>query len=128
ATIVLEDLKHIRAGTKQRGARQRRRMHSWAFDRLKKLVTEKAEADGKAVVLIDPRHTSQRCNCRGRVDKKSRKTQALFVCTACGFTLNADFNASRNIVWKHRAAGGITARGRPPAVDPTGRQPAHGGG
>ncbi|MDT7846943.1 zinc ribbon domain-containing protein [Streptomyces justiciae] len=33
----------------------------------------------------------------GRIDKNSRKSQAEFVCSSCGFTCNADTNASINV-------------------------------
>lgn len=51
--------------------------------------------------------TSQRCSCCGHVDAKSRKSQARFVCTACGYADNADVNAAINIAAGHA----VTARG-----------------
>ncbi|MFD5515405.1 zinc ribbon domain-containing protein [Streptomyces sp. NPDC127066] len=33
----------------------------------------------------------------GRIDKNSRKSQAGFVCSSCGFTCNADTNAAANV-------------------------------
>jgi putative transposase len=50
------------------------------------------------VVLVGPRFTSQICSCCGHKDKASRKSQALFVCTACGYKKNADYNAARNVL------------------------------
>lgn len=67
------------------------------------------------VEKINPAYTSQRCSACGHVDKKSRKNQADFVCTACGFACNADVNAARNIRAGHVRRG----------VDPTG-PPARG--
>jgi transposase len=52
--------------------------------------------------------TSQRCSACGRVDARSRESQARFVCTACGYAENADVNAARNIAAGHA----VTARGR----------------
>lgn len=60
------------------------------------------------VVKVDPRFTSQRCSCCGAVDSRSRKNQASFVCTTCGFHANADHNAALNILH----------RGNTPVVDP----------
>lgn len=51
---------------------------------------------GGEVVYINPRNTSITCSSCNKVDKASRKSQALFECE-CGFTSNADFNASLNI-------------------------------
>ncbi|MFG3292592.1 RNA-guided endonuclease InsQ/TnpB family protein [Streptomyces sp. NPDC048179] len=41
--------------------------------------------------------TSLRCSACGWIEKKSRKSQADFVCVSCGFTCNADENASINV-------------------------------
>ena len=61
------------------------------------------------VVKVDPRFTSQRCSCCGAVDSRSRKNQASFVCTTCGFHSNADQNAAINILH----------RGNTPGVEPS---------
>ncbi|MEV6594052.1 RNA-guided endonuclease InsQ/TnpB family protein [Streptomyces acidicola] len=42
-------------------------------------------------------YTSLRCSACGWIDKNSRKSQAGFVCSSCGFTCNADTNASINV-------------------------------
>jgi putative transposase len=70
------------------------------------------------VEKINPAYTSQRCSACGHVDAKSRKSQALFACTACGFACNADVNAAKNIARGHR----VTARGGPELV-PMNREP-----
>lgn len=41
--------------------------------------------------------TSLRCSDCGWIDKNSRKSQAEFVCSSCGFTCNADTNAGINV-------------------------------
>ncbi len=60
------------------------------------------------VEKIHPAYTSQRCSACGRVDAKSRKSQAVFVCTSCGYACHADVNAARTIAAGHA----VTARGR----------------
>lgn len=42
-------------------------------------------------------YTSLRCSACGWIDKNSRKSQAEFVCSSCGFTCNADTNAAVNV-------------------------------
>ncbi|MFE2585084.1 RNA-guided endonuclease InsQ/TnpB family protein [Streptomyces sp. NPDC059378] len=42
-------------------------------------------------------YTSLRCSSCGWIDKNSRKSQAEFVCSSCGFTCNADHNAAVNV-------------------------------
>ena len=53
------------------------------------------------VEKIRPAFTSQRCPACGQVDPKSRESQAVFRCTACGFAGNADVNAAINIAAGH---------------------------
>jgi len=52
------------------------------------------------VIRINPKYTSQTCNECGEKDKKSRISQAEFVCTSCGHVSNADVNAAKNILRK----------------------------
>jgi putative transposase len=52
---------------------------------------------GINLILINSAYTSQQCSCCGYTDKNNRKTQETFSCLKCGFTINADFNASINI-------------------------------
>ncbi|MEU1161420.1 transposase [Streptomyces sp. NPDC005921] len=63
-------------------------------------------------------YTSLRCSACGWIEKKSRKSQADFVCVSCGFTCNADENASINVAAgqggiprprRSVGAGGVTA-------------------
>jgi putative transposase len=68
---------------------------------------------------VKPAYTSQRCSACGHVDRKSRESQARFVCTACGFACNADVNAARNIAAGHA----VTARGGDGAARPVNREP-----
>lgn len=108
ATIALENLKHIREtsgmGRGKPTSKKRdnkRRLHSWSFAQLYAFVQYKAEARGIRVVKVDPRHTSQTCSfCRFQ-HRFNRRSQSLFTCRECGYTLNADLNASYNIREKH---------------------------
>ncbi|MFB7654940.1 MULTISPECIES: RNA-guided endonuclease InsQ/TnpB family protein [unclassified Streptomyces] len=72
--------------------------------------------------------TSLRCSACGWIEKKSRKSQADFVCVSCGFTCNADENAANNVAAgqggfprprRSAGAGGVTtATGRSSAREP----------
>jgi IS605 OrfB family transposase len=95
--IALEDLEGIRAeGTPFRQA-QRARMTGWAFAQLRTFVEYKARLAGVPVVLVDPKHSSQECSCCHHVARANRRSQAVFSCRRCGYTVNADFNAAMNI-------------------------------
>jgi len=59
------------------------------------------------VEKVSPAYTSQRCPECGTVNANSRKSQALFACTSCGYSRNADVNAARNIAAGHAVRGGL---------------------
>ena len=50
------------------------------------------------LVKVNPAYTSQTCSSCGTVDSQSRKSQANFVCTSCGYRDNADRNAANVIL------------------------------
>ena len=71
------------------------------------------------VEKINPAFTSQRCSACGHVDPKSRESQAIFRCTACGYARHADVNAAINIAAWHA----VTARGGDGVARPVNREP-----
>ncbi len=95
--IALENLTHIRQRTRVRGRDQRARHSNWAFGQLRQFIAYKARLAGIPVVYVDPRYTSQRCFACGHIEKANRKTQAQFLCCACGHAAPADVNAAKNI-------------------------------
>ena len=83
-----------------------------------------------ALVKVDPAYTSQTCAVCQHVDRENRKTQAVFQCTACGHTANADHNAAINILARGvpltrpaRGVGASARRGVFPLGTPTTREP-----
>jgi len=83
------------------------------------LVRRLEEKAPGRVEKVSAAFTSQRCSACGRVDGKSRESQAVFRCTACGFACNADVNAARNIAAGHA----VTARGGYREAGPVNREP-----
>ena len=71
------------------------------------------------VEKVNPAFTSQRCSTCGQVDSKSRESQAVFRCTACGYACHADVNAAKNIAAGHA----VTARGGDGNTRPVNREP-----
>ena len=63
----------------------------------KTLLKYKMEWLNKAFVEVDPAYTSQACACCGHISRGNRPTQSQFRCLSCGFTANADYQASLNI-------------------------------
>ena len=66
--------------------------------RIVSLTQYKSNIYGSQVKFVDPRYTSQRCSCCGYISKDNRTSQSDFECLSCGHTLNADTNASINIL------------------------------
>jgi putative transposase len=95
-SIALEELTHIRARTTVRKS-QRARQSNWAFSQLREFVTYKAKRAGIPVIIVAAAYTSQTCSVCGHCEKANRKSQSEFECKVCHFSLNADFNAARNI-------------------------------
>ena len=83
------------------------------------LVRRLEEKAPGRVEKVNPAFTSQRCSACGQVDPKSRKSQAAFRCTACGYACHADVNAAINIAAGHA----VTARGGCRDAGPVNREP-----
>ena len=95
-SIALEDLKGFNGRQTVRKA-QRERFGKWAFEQLKNFIEYKAQIAGIPVILVNPKNTSRRCSQCGHIEKANRKSQSEFVCKHCNFSLNADWNAAKNI-------------------------------
>jgi IS605 OrfB family transposase len=121
--IVFEDLRvkemlRTARGTAARPGRNvrqkaglNRRIAASAWSSLIRRTTEKAEASGCEVRLVDPRHSSQECAMCGHTEKGNRPSQRVFRCLSCGHAEHADVNAAENI----RARGlRVPARGGRP--------------
>lgn len=115
AGIAVENLTGIRDRVRLRKP-QRAAMHTWAFAVLGQFLRYKAEAAGVAFVQVDAAYTSQTCSGCGVIDKKSRESQADWVCRTCGVSLNADTNAAVNIA--RRGVDGWAEVNRPDAARP----------
>ena len=62
------------------------------------ILRAKAEDAGRTWVEVNPRHTSDGCECCGHAVPENRVNQAEFVCQRCGHTAPADEHAARNIL------------------------------
>ena len=54
----------------------------------------KAAKNGKLLVEVEPHFSSQECSACEYIHADNRRSQDLFVCQRCGYTDNADHNAS----------------------------------
>jgi putative transposase len=119
-SIALEDLS-VRAltasaagtvdqpGRNVRGkAALNRKLLANAHGDFRRMLAYKCERSGAQLILVNPAFTSQTCQVCQHCSPENRQNQAVFLCTACGFTANADWNAAVNIL----AAGqAVTAQG-----------------
>jgi IS605 OrfB family transposase len=72
-------------------------LRNWSYHQLQQFIEYKAKTYGIIVRKVNPYHTSQNCSECGHWEKGQRISQSEFKCKSCGFELNADLNASRNI-------------------------------
>jgi IS605 OrfB family transposase len=93
--IVMEDLKNLKKSAKDKGKRMRRIVHNFPYDKLTHYITYKANWLGIKVIKVNPKNTSKLCSECGQIG--TRVNQGLFKCK-CGYQVNADFNASKNIM------------------------------
>lgn len=96
STIILENLKGIRNAKARK--EQRKELNKWNFFQFEQFLKYKATAKGIRVEYTPARYTSQKCSGCGTILKSNRKSQAIYLCKHCSLSLNADLNASRNIL------------------------------
>lgn len=72
-------------------------LRNWSYYQLQTMVEYKAKREGIEVFYVDARYTSQTCSKCGNCEEGQRLTQDTFTCKKCGFSCNADYNASQNI-------------------------------
>jgi len=121
--FILEKLSKM--GKKKHGRRFNRKISNWSYYQLEQLITYKAERLGKTVEYVDPRYTSQRCNCCGHIARNNRNGE-IFYCKKCGYKEGADLNASKNIrdLWNKFHNPERAGCSQSPECLPTGQLPS----
>jgi len=94
--FVLENLKNIRSNVRTYNKKINYMIGNWSFFQLQSFISYKAERLGKNVIYIKPNYTSQQCSKCSHTEKSNRNGN-IFHCKKCGYELDADLNASRNI-------------------------------
>jgi IS605 OrfB family transposase len=89
--VKLENIKNLRKGRKTN-----RRLSHWTYTDIFDKVESKCLELGVQVTRISPTYTSKRCSECGWTRRSNRKG-GLFKCGHCGYTTDADLNASKNI-------------------------------
>lgn len=99
-TIVMENIKDLKRNTKKEKRLRkefRSKFQRWTYSKLMGRIRQLAEVDGVHCQLIAPAYTSQTCN-RCRFVHTLNRNGEIFRCRQCGYTLDADWNASLNIL------------------------------
>ena len=110
--FVLEDL-DIQGMMKWKNLNRSIMEQTW--NKFKHQLTYKAENAGGWVKKVNPKNTTQRCSRCGHVPlTKLSLNDRIYVCEVCGFTLDRDLNAARNILSKGTSGWetGLSSPGR----------------
>ena len=104
--IIMEDLTNIRDDI-DFSNEQNYKNHGWFFNRLQSFIAYKAIEAGIPVYFVSPAWTSATCPKCGDAHPKNRdRKMHRYKCQYCGYTLNDDLVAARNIarLFKHVAS------------------------
>jgi len=113
--VALEDLNIANMTARARGAgvRQKaglnRAILAQGWGAFATMLEYKLEAAGGRLVYVPAAFTSQTCSAGGVVDRRSRKSQAVFACVHCGVEAHADTNAALEI--RRRSTALLLAEG-----------------
>ena len=77
----------------------RKALIPWTYRPVLNRIEEKSQEYRVLLIKINPAYTSQACPSCEKVSKENRKGEK-FCCVNCGYQLDADTNASQNILIK----------------------------
>jgi len=93
--IIFEKLDHIRENIANGS-----KFQQWAYAKFVELVEYKVESTALFVDTVTPAYTSQRCSHCGFTHEDNRDDKQ-FACQDCGYEVNADYNAAKNIAVRY---------------------------
>jgi len=108
AIIAIGDLKGVRKNSKGKGRKANRKVNSMPSHKLKEYIKYKALERGILVIEVPEYNTSKQCSRCGSMNTE-RPSQGLFICSDCGYQVNADVNGAKNIL--KRAVGYMLTAG-----------------
>jgi IS605 OrfB family transposase len=97
--IVVEDLKNVKKNTRKRGFCKKftNKFQRWTYTKVINRLQRLSEENGIQFTKIDPTYTSQTCSQCGFIHALNRHSED-FVCLNCGYKVDADYNASVNVL------------------------------
>ncbi|RZV10927.1 IS605 OrfB family transposase [Natrinema hispanicum] len=93
--VIFENLKHIRENIANGS-----KFQQWAYAKFVEIAEYKVEDRDLFVDFVSPAYTSQRCSCCGFTHEDNRDDKT-FACQKCGYEVNADYNAAKNIAVRY---------------------------
>jgi IS605 OrfB family transposase len=97
ASLVVENLKYVKCGTRGMFSRQHnRRLSHWLYAKVIKWLVMRCEEQGIWLEFKSPYKTSQHCPICGKWDRRNRNGEK-FKCIFCGHEDHADSVGSQNL-------------------------------
>ena len=100
--IIMEDLNGKFSKSKAKDVENDQNFNnktsSMQLSSIKKSVLGICQKQHMSMTLVQPEYTSQRCPVCGSISEENRKSQENFKCIDCGYTINADKNATDNMI------------------------------
>jgi IS605 OrfB family transposase len=109
--LILEDLKDLRKSSSRKNGTSKGKELNYRINNcfptamFRQILSYKCLENGIKLEFVDPAYTSKACSRCGS-QETLRETQSRFECTSCGFQLDADLNASRNILFRYTGENG----------------------
>ncbi len=98
STIVVEYLKNVKKDSKGKIYKKfNNKLQRWSYPKVLSKLSAICDEQGINFIKVNPAYTSQTCSKCGSIHKESRNGEK-FLCIDCGYSLDADFNASINIL------------------------------
>ena len=96
--IVVEDLKNVKHKSNGRIRKTfNNKLQRWLYSKVLNMLSMRCEEFGILFKKVNPAYTSQKCSSCGFTHKENRKAEN-FLCLNCKNKMDADFNASINIL------------------------------
>ena len=99
--IAVEKLKNMKYKMKERGRLSkniRSVFYNLSYRQVLSRIQMLSEENRVTFRSVPPYYTSLECSHCGHIEKGNRLSQELFICQRCGYTDNADYNASKVIL------------------------------
>jgi IS605 OrfB family transposase len=97
-TIVAEDLKNVKKNTRKKIYKKfNNKLQRWSYTKVLDKLSLRCAEQGVLFKKVSPAYTSQTC-CSCGFRHKNNRAGERFKCLKCGMEMDADYNASKNIL------------------------------